>query len=99
MLFLFVKAQPVDPDMHNSLSRDLRELQMRDIELGEAVLQHHNRLLHNYDGVVAIMQRMLALNAALAQHHGNGSLSDTPEVQTGIERDAATDRAEVRRAG
>ncbi len=81
LLLLFIKAQPVDPDMHNSLARDLRELQTSDIELGEAVLQHHYKLLHNYDGVVAIMQRMLRLSAALEQHHQNGSLPDTPEVK------------------
>ena len=93
LLFLFVKAQPVDPDMHNSLTSDLRELQMRDIELGEAVLQHHNKLLHNYDGVVAIMQRMLKLGARLAAYQQNGSWPDTPEfrqeliaVQQQIER-------------
>lgn len=80
LLFLFIKAQPVDPDTHNSLAGDLRELQTRDIELGEAVLQHHYKLLHNYDGVVAIMQRMTVLSAVLAQHHQNGSLPDTPEV-------------------
>lgn len=96
LLFLFVKAQAVDPDTHNSLTRNLRELQARDIELGEAVLQHHYKLLHNYDGVVAIMQRMLALSAALAQHHQNGWLPDTPEVrqelsavQQQVERKAA----------
>ena len=66
LLFLFIKAQPVDPDAHNILANDLRELQTRDIELGEAVLQHHYKLLHNYDGVVAIMERMQTLSAALA---------------------------------
>ena len=84
LLFLFIKAQPVDPDTHNALASDLRELQMRDIELGEAVLQHHYKLLHNYDGMVAIMQRLLTLSAALAQHHQNGSLPDTPEIKREI---------------
>ena len=59
LLFLFVKAQAVDPDKHNALISDLRELQMRDTELGEAVLQHHYQLFHNYDGVVAIMRRKI----------------------------------------
>jgi len=81
LLFIFIKAQPVDPDTHNSLAGDLRELQTRDIELGEAVLQHHYKLLHNYDGVVAIMQRMMKLSTALEQHHQNGSLPDTPDVR------------------
>jgi diguanylate cyclase (GGDEF)-like protein/PAS domain S-box-containing protein len=81
LLFLFIKAQPVDPDTHNSLAGDLRELQTRDIELGEAVLQNHYKLLHNYDGVNSIMQRMVELGNALAQHHQNGSLPDTPEVR------------------
>ena len=80
LLFLFIKAQPVDPDIHNLLASDLRELQMRDIELGEAVLQHHYQLLHNYDGVVAIMQRMKALSHELDKHHKNGFLPDTQEV-------------------
>jgi diguanylate cyclase (GGDEF)-like protein/PAS domain S-box-containing protein len=81
LLFLFIKAQPVDQDLHNSLVGDLRELQMRDIELGEVVLQHHYKLLHNYDGVVAIMNRMTKLSAALAQHHQRGSLPDTPGIR------------------
>ncbi|MGC2047883.1 MAG: diguanylate cyclase, partial [Gallionella sp.] len=81
LLFLFVKAQPVDPDTHNSLAGDLRELQTRDIELGEAVLQHYYKLLHDYDGVVAIMQRMMALGMLLEHHLQNGSLPDTPEVR------------------
>jgi diguanylate cyclase (GGDEF)-like protein/PAS domain S-box-containing protein len=80
LLFLFIKAQPVDSVMHNSLTSDLRELQTRDTELGEAVLQHHYQLFHNYDAVNAIMQRMLALSAALPQYQENGSLPDTPEV-------------------
>jgi len=79
LLFMFIRAQPVDPDMHNLLTRDLRELQMRDIELGEAVLQHHYRMLHNYDGVVAIMQRMETLSARLKEHQQYRSLPDTPE--------------------
>jgi diguanylate cyclase (GGDEF)-like protein/PAS domain S-box-containing protein len=81
LLFLFIKAQPVDPDTHNELAGDLRELQTRDIELGEAVLRHHYQLLHNYDGIVAIMQRMMALSTVLEQYHQNGSLPDTPEVE------------------
>ena len=81
LLLLFIKAQPVDPDMHNFLAGDLRELQTRDIELGGAVLQHHYQLLHNYDGVVAIMQRMKTLSAELAKHHRTGLLPDTPEVR------------------
>lgn len=81
LLFMFIKAQPVDPVMHNFLTRDLRELQARDTELGEAILQHHYRLLHNYDGVVAIMQRMQALSASLALYQQNGSLPDTAEFR------------------
>jgi len=81
LLFLFFKAQPVDPDIHNVLAGDLRELQKRDIELGEAVLQNHFILLHNYDGLNSIMQRMLELSAELIQHHKDGTLPDTPEVR------------------
>jgi len=80
LVFLFIKAQPVDFVMHNSFTSDLRELQSRDTELGEAVLQHHYQLFHNYDAVNAIMQRMRALSAALPQYQENGSLPDTPEV-------------------
>lgn len=85
LLFMFVKAQPVDPVAHNSLTRDLRELQARDIELGEAALQHHYRLLHNYDGVVAIMQRMQTLSTRLAAHQQTGSLPDTPVFSQELE--------------
>jgi|GEM_PF-961986 len=81
LLLLFIKAQPVDPDIHNLLAGDLRELQSRDIEMGGAVLQHHYQLMHNYDGVVAIMQRMMALSAELEKLHQVGSLPDTPEVR------------------
>src|SRR5450756_3118341 len=80
LVFLFIKAQPVDSVMHNSLTSDLRELQSSETELGEAVLQHHYQLFHNYDAVNAIMQRMRALSAALPQYQKNGSLPDTPEV-------------------
>ncbi len=80
LLFLFIKAQPVDSALHNALTSDLRELQTRDTELGEAVLQHHYELFHNYDAVNAIMQRMQALSIALPQYQENGSLPDTPEV-------------------
>jgi len=96
LLAVYIKAQPVDPGMHNALSRDLRELQARDIELGEAILQHHYRLQHNYDGVVAIMQRMQVLSAELAAHQKSGALPETPEfslelqgVQQRIEQKAA----------
>ncbi len=81
LLFMFIKAQPVDPVTHNSLTRDLRELQARDIELGEAILQHHYRLLHNYDGVVGIMQRMQTLCANLDTYQQNGTLPDMPEFR------------------
>lgn len=80
LLFLFIKAQPVNSVTHNSLTGDLRELQTRDTELAEAVLQHHYQLFHNYDAVNAIMQRMQALGAVFPQYQENGSLPDTPEV-------------------
>jgi PAS domain S-box-containing protein len=81
LLFLFFKAQPVNPDTHNLLTSDLRELQARDIELGEAVLRHHYQLFHNYDGVVFTMQRMQMLSAALLQSLQNGLLPDKPEIR------------------
>ncbi|HSM97892.1 MAG TPA: EAL domain-containing protein [Gallionella sp.] len=80
LLILYVKAQPVDPEKHDVLMSDLRELQRRDTELAEAVLQHHYQLYHNYDGVVAIMSRMQALADTLALRQDDGSLPDTPEV-------------------
>jgi diguanylate cyclase (GGDEF)-like protein/PAS domain S-box-containing protein len=80
LLFLFVKAQSVDSETHTLLAGDLRELHARDTELGEAVLQHHYQLFHNYDGVAAIMQRMRTLSAKLPQYQQAGALPDTPEV-------------------
>ncbi|MFZ2541997.1 MAG: EAL domain-containing protein [Gallionella sp.] len=80
LLLLFFEAQPVDPHKHNALISDLRELQQRDTELGEAVLLNHYQLHHNYDGVVATMQRILTLADELAQHQKNGVLPDTPEI-------------------
>ena len=80
LLFLFVKARPVDPDTHNLVQSDLRELHTREAELGEEVLQIHYRLISNYDAVVATMQRMQALSARLSQYRQEGLLPDTPEV-------------------
>ena len=80
LLFLFIKAQPVDSVLHNSLTSDLRELSTRDTELGEAVLRHHYQMFHNYDAVNAIMQRMQALGADLPAYHKAGSLPDNPEI-------------------
>src|SRR5271169_1153175 len=81
LMFLYIKAQPVNSDTHNLLTSDLRELQALDIELGETVLQHHYQLFHNYDGVVATMQRMHELSAALLQCLQKGLLPDTPEMR------------------
>jgi diguanylate cyclase (GGDEF)-like protein/PAS domain S-box-containing protein len=81
LLFLFIKAHPVDPDTHNLLQADIRELQTRDAELGETVLQIHYSLISNYDVAVATMQRMQILGALLSQHLQNGSLPDTPQVR------------------
>ena len=84
LLWLFVEAQPVDPDTHNRVVGDIAELQKRDTELGEAVLQLHYRLTNNYDVVVALMQRIEALGTALEDHHKNGLLPDTPEVNRAL---------------
>ena len=81
LLLLFFKAQSTNPDVHNSLTSDIRELQARDIELGETVLQNHFQLLHNYDEVVFTMRRMQALSAALALRLKDGWLPDTPEIK------------------
>jgi len=80
LLILFEQAQPVDPQEHNSLISDLRELQMLDTKLGETVLQHYYRLYHNYDSVVAIMKRMQVLVAGLARHQQKGLLPDNPQI-------------------
>jgi diguanylate cyclase (GGDEF)-like protein/PAS domain S-box-containing protein len=80
LLFLFAKAQSVDSGMHAMLAGDLRELHARDTELGEAVLQHHYQLLHNYDAVAALMQRMRTLGGKMPQYQRAGVLPDTPEV-------------------
>ena len=81
LLFLFVKARSVDPDIHNLVQSDLRELQTGNAELGEAVLQIHYRLISNYDAVGATMQRMQTLSAGLSQYRQDGVLPDTPEVR------------------
>jgi hypothetical protein len=77
LLLLFIKAQPVDPDEHNQVVSDIAELQKRDTELGETVLQLHYHLANNYDEVVALMQRMEELVAALERHQRQGLLPDT----------------------
>jgi len=80
LLILFFEAQPVDPNKHNALISDLRELQKRDTELGEAVLQSHYQLHHNYDGVVAIMLRIQEIFSGIAKHQEIGLLPYSPEV-------------------
>lgn len=79
LLILFVKARPVNPESHNRLAGDFRELQTLDAELGEAVLQIHYRLINNYDTVVAIMKRMRALSGSILQLELAGKLPDAPE--------------------
>jgi diguanylate cyclase (GGDEF)-like protein/PAS domain S-box-containing protein len=79
LLLLFVEAKPVDPNRHNALISDLRELQKRDTELGEVVLQNHYQLHHNYDRAVAIMSRIQALASGMSLHQLNGTLPDTAE--------------------
>ncbi len=81
LFWLYFKAQPVDPEIHNRVMSDISELQKRDTELGEGVLQLHYRLNNNYDAVVALMQRIGDLHLALVQHKQQGRLPDTPEVQ------------------
>ncbi len=82
LLLLFIKAQPVDPVSHNQVVGDIAELQKRDTELGEAVLQLHYRLANNYDYATALMLRIESLQVALEQHHHDGLLPDTPEVRS-----------------
>ena len=76
LLFLYIKAQPINSDTHNLISSHIRELQSLDIKLGESVLQDHYQLLHNYDEVVSIMQRLQEVNAMLNLH-----LPNTPEIR------------------
>jgi len=97
LLWLFLNAQPMDPQTHNQVVGDIVELQKRDTELGEAVLQLHYRLANNYDAVVALMQRIEALGIALEEHHKNGLLPDTPEVDRalGVIRQQIVHKAEM----
>lgn len=85
LLFLFVKQQPINSsDTHHLLTSELRELQSLDIELSESVLQHHHQLFHNYDGVVATMQRMQALNSTLLQNFQTGLFPNIPEIRQAL---------------
>jgi PAS domain S-box-containing protein len=80
LLFLFFKAQPVDPQTHNKVMSDITELQKRDTELAEEVLQLHFLLANNYDAAVALIQRIDELGAAIASHQKNALLPDTPQL-------------------
>ncbi len=84
LLFLFIKAQPVNPDTHDLVVGDLNELQTKDSELGEAVLQIHYKSQHNYDGVIAIMREMQLLSARLSEYHHNRLLPDTPQIRQAL---------------
>ena len=85
LLFLFVKQQPINStNTHHLLTSELRELQSLDIKLSESVLQHHYQLFHNYDGVVATMQRMQALSSTLLQNLQRGLFPDTPEIKQAL---------------
>ena len=84
LLFLFIKAQPVNPDTHDLVVGDLNELQAKDSALGEAVLQIHYKSQHNYDGVIAIMREMQLLSARLSEHHHNRLLPDTPQIRQAL---------------
>ena len=78
LLWLFRNAQTVDPEVHNQVVADLRELQARDLELGENALRLHFRLEANYDRIVAVGARMRELAAALEAHQSAGRMPDTP---------------------
>ena len=84
LLYLFVVTQPVDPYLHNTIISELQELQKRDTELGEAVLYDHYQIHHNYDGVVAIMQRIKLLAQSLIKYQEAGLLPGTPEAMQEI---------------
>ena len=85
LLMLFVRAQPVDPDMHNLVVRDIAELQRKDTELGEAVLQLHYHLTNNYDAVAALMRRIDELDHALDQHLETGALPDNSQMRQALD--------------
>ncbi|MEI7457540.1 MAG: response regulator [Nitrosomonadales bacterium] len=93
LLLLFIKAQAVDPSAHNQVVRDIAELQKRDTELGEAVMQLHYRLANNYDAVTALMQRIKILANRLEQYQKNGWLPDSPEAR----RELAELRVQIER--
>ncbi|OGT18151.1 MAG: hypothetical protein A2522_09850 [Gallionellales bacterium RIFOXYD12_FULL_53_10] len=93
LLVLFVKAQAVDPDIHNQVVSDIVELQKRDTELGEAVLQLHYRLANNYDAVTALMQRVGTLADRIEAHQNKGWLPDSPEAR----RELAELRVQIER--
>ena len=84
LLFLFIKAQPVNPDTHDLVTGDLNELQAKDSELGEAVLQIHYKSQHNYDEVIGIMRQMQLISARLSEHHRNRLLPDTPQIRQAL---------------
>ena len=84
LIFLFIQAQPVDPDIHDLVAGDLSKLQAKDSELGEAVLQIHYQSQHNYDGVISIMREMQLLGARLSEHHRNRLLPDTPQIRQAL---------------
>lgn len=82
LLLLFVKAQPVDPADHNQVVSNIAELQAKDTEIGEAVLQLHYRMANNYDAVTALMQRVDRLGVLLEQQQKRGLLPDTPKARS-----------------
>ena len=84
LVFMFIKAQPVDPDTHDLVTGDLNELQAKDSELGEAVLQIHYKSQHNYDEVIGIMRQMQLISARLSEHHRNRLLPDTPQIRQAL---------------
>jgi PAS domain S-box-containing protein len=85
LLWLFSRAQAVNPAVHNQVVGDLRELQARDIELGENALRLHFHLEANYDRMVAITQRMRALTETLQAHQQAGRLPDTPDILAALQ--------------
>ena len=84
LLMLFIRAQPVDPDAHNQVVGDISELQKKDTELGEAVLQLHYHLSNNYDAVALLMRRIEELTESLEQQRKDGALPNTPEVRQAL---------------
>jgi diguanylate cyclase (GGDEF)-like protein/PAS domain S-box-containing protein len=65
LIFLFIRTQDLDPERHNRILDTLRQLKAIDSTLNQDVLRIRYGLLHNYDPLVAGLNRMDELIARL----------------------------------